>query len=71
MCNQAEGRIKTWVTRAKGDKTELEWLYALYTYLNKEPKYRKYIHPTHRTEAEKRLARNKKAREKRAALKEK
>ena len=69
MCNQAEGRVRTWATRAKKDNTQVEWLRKLVAYLESQPKYPKYIHPTHRTAAEKRLERNAKARAARAKLK--
>jgi len=70
MCNQAEGRIRTWLTRAKGKHTEEAFLGLLHAYLIAEPKYLGYLHPTHKTEDEKRLARNKKARLARAKAKE-
>ena len=69
MCNQAEGRINTWATRAKKDNTKVEWLRKLVEYLESQPRYPTHIHPSHQTEAEKRLARNAKARAARAKLK--
>ena len=69
MCNQAEGRIRTWTTRAKGPHTQDEWLARLLAYLSAPPKYKNYLHPTFKTEDEKRTARNKRAKIKRAQAK--
>ena len=51
--------------------TEHQWLFRLLKYYERHqtPQHGGILHPTHKTEAEKRLARNKKARERRAALK--
>lgn len=69
-CNRAEGQIKNKATAAKKDKTELEWLRCLVDYLTKhETPQTPYLYPSHKTDDEKRLARNKKARLKRAHIK--
>lgn len=69
-CNQMEGKVKTSATRAMGSSNRIKWLAALLTYwkLHEEPQV-PWLHPTHKTEEEKRLARNKQARERRAKLK--
>jgi hypothetical protein len=70
-CNQMEGKVKTSATRAMGSANRIEWLSNLLNYWREhaEPQT-PWLHPTHKTEEEKRLARNKKARERRAKLKE-
>jgi len=66
-CNRAEGQIKNKATTAKKDLTVLEWLTRLVDYLTKhETPQTPYMYPTHKTDDEKRLATNKKARMKRA-----
>jgi len=69
-CNGNEGRIKRRAVSAKRDLTYLEWLKRMVEYLEKhlEPQTA-YLHPTHKTDDEKRLAKNKKARQRRAAAK--
>lgn len=69
-CNRLEGQVKNRVLMAGGKENPIEILKALADYWehHKVPRV-KYLHPTHKTEAEKRLERNKKARAKRAALK--
>ena len=69
-CNQMEGKVKTSATRAVGAVRAKDWLRSLVDYLDRheEPQV-PLLHPTHKTEEEKRLARNKKARERRAKLK--
>lgn len=69
-CNGKEGKIKTLANACKRNGTSLEFLQKLVAYLVKhsEPQ-NPYIHPTHKTDDEKRLARNKKARLARAKLK--
>lgn len=72
-CNGIEGKIFNLARRAKNQLTTHQWLLNLSAYYARHdtPRHGGVIHPTHKTEAEKRLARNKKARLKRAALKEK
>ena len=72
-CNGMEGKVFNLARRAKNGATEKEWLERLIAYYQRHltPQHGGVVHPTHKTEAEKKLARNKKARLKRAALKEK
>lgn len=66
-CNGMEGKVKAAAIRAATKEGMLEWLANLAEYWkhhHESPS--KYIYPNHLTEDEKRLARNKKAREKRA-----
>ena len=69
-CNGMEGKIKNRVDRARKELSRIEWLENLLSYWkqHKTPQS-PYIYPTHKTEDEKRIARNKKARQKRAAQK--
>ena len=59
--------------RSRNGMTEIEWVERLVAYWRRheKPQHGGVWHPTHKTPAEKRLALTKKAREKRAALKEK
>ena len=67
-CNGIEGKIHNRVNRAKRDITITEWLENLVAYWKKHEKAATpYIHPTHKTKDEKRLAINAKARRTRAA----
>lgn len=70
-CNGIEGKIYNLANRAKGKLTVEQWMANLHAYWerHKQPQHGGVLHPTHKTEAEKRLARNKKARERRARLK--
>ena len=70
-CNGIEGKVFNLACRAKNKLTEKQWLERLLAYYvrHETPQHGGYLHPTHKTEAEKRLARNKKARERRAKLK--
>ena len=70
-CNGMEGKVFNLARRAKNKLTEKQWLERLLAYYvrHETPQHGGYLHPTHKTEAEKRLARNKKARERRAKLK--
>lgn len=72
-CNGMEGKVFNLARRAKNGMTEMQWLQRLIDYhaRHSTPQHGGVLHPTHKTEAEKRLARNKKARLRRAALKEK
>lgn len=70
-CNQFEGKTKNIASRCKGKLTRKDWLDNLLKYWERheEPQHGGIFHPTHKTEEEKRLERNAKARKKRAALK--
>lgn len=69
-CNGMEGKIKNRVRRAKRDLTDIQWLENLLNYwrLHETPQSA-HIYPTHKTEDDKRLDRNKKARLARARKK--
>lgn len=69
-CNQMEGKVKTCATRGKYKLSRIQWLTNLLNYwtLHSEPQV-PLLHPTHKTAEEKRLAKNKKARDRRAKLK--
>lgn len=69
-CNRLEGQVKNRVAMAGGKDDPEGYIERLAAYWldHKVPKVR-YLHPTYQTEAEKRLARNAKARAKRASLK--
>lgn len=71
-CNRLEGQVKNRVIMAGGSDDPVKLLGSLVAYWEKHrtPQFN-YLHPTFKTEAEKRLERNKKAREKRAAMKAK
>lgn len=71
-CNGLEGKLFNIARRAKRNGTELEWVESLLEYYRRHttPKHGGYLHPTYKTEAEKRLVKNKKARERRAKAKE-
>jgi len=70
-CNGIEGKIFNLATRCVGKIGVLEFLKRLVAYHERhlEPKHGGYIHPTFKTDVEKRLAANAKARKRRAALK--
>jgi hypothetical protein len=69
-CNGIEGKIKNLVRRAKAGIMEDQWLNNLILYLTYHNVNRTgLLYPTHKTEAEKRLARNAKARAARAKKK--
>ena len=70
-CNGIEGKVFNLARRARGPLTEDEWLRNLLAYWERHqtPQHGGILHHTHRTEEEKRLARNAKARKKRAAAK--
>ena len=69
-CNGIEGRMKTLGYRSHKGVSSAEYIIGLGKYLEKHqtPQY-KFIHPTHTTDEQKRLLRNKKAREARARKK--
>lgn len=65
-CNGIEGKISNLANRAKRDKTRYDFVNKVLSYWNHfSACQRKEIHPTHKTTDEKRLRRNKKARERR------
>lgn len=62
-CNGKEGKILKLATACQRDGTPLEFLQRLVDYLTKHTTPQTpYIHPDHKSDDEKRLARNKKAR---------
>lgn len=71
-CNGIEGKVFNLATRCKRDATPLWWLSRLVEYWAKHSTPRRNVlHPTFKTEEEKRVKRNKVARQKRAAAKTK
>lgn len=69
-CNGIEGKVKNLATRAKRDATYQWWVEKLLAYWNAHETHPSSIlHPSHKTEAEKRVKRNKKARQRRAQAK--
>jgi len=65
-CNGIEGKIHNLVRRAKRDKTKFVFVDKILEYWSKHHACsRNEIHPTHKTPDEKRLRRNKKARDRR------
>lgn len=65
-CNGIEGKISNLARRAKREKTRYDFVNRVLRYWNFfSACQRSEIHPTHKTEDEKRLRRNKKARERR------
>ena len=66
-CNGMEGKIHNLVNRAKRDKDVEDWLASLLEYWMRPPS--NLIHPKHKSADEKRLLRNKRARQKTAARK--
>lgn len=67
-CNGMEGRITKLSIRAKYNLSNLQWLKNLVAYLEFHRVARTtFIHPTHKTPEEKRLAKNAAQRKKRAA----
>lgn len=66
-CNGNLGRLCNLATRSKKNLTQLGWLRNALEFLEYHSVPRtKYIHPAHKTEEEKRLLRNKRARAARA-----
>lgn len=66
-CNGIEGKIYNLANRAKRNRTVLEFLCGLIEYIKLHQNYPfPVLHPLHRTEDEKRIKRNAKAREARA-----
>lgn len=69
-CNGAEGKVFNLARRCKRDATPLYWLDRLLTYLKAHAEKPSGIyHSTHRTDDEKRIKRNAKARAARAKAK--
>lgn len=69
-CNGIEGKIHNLVTRARRGAAHKDWLGALILYwIHHETDRTRLFHPTHKDEDEKREARNKKARQRRAKAK--
>ena len=70
-CNGMEGKLFGIARRGKSGLSEVEWLKNVLAYYDRHstPRHGGIWHPTHKTDAEKRLAVNKKARLKRAKLK--
>lgn len=67
-CNGLEGKINNIANRAKRERTTLEWLKSLISYLEFHQTDRTgMLHPTHKTLEEKRILTNKRARLKRQA----
>ena len=67
-----EGKVRQAAKACSRNMTEVEWLRRLVEYWEKhETPQTQYIHPDHKTEDEKRLARNKKERQRRATAKAK
>lgn len=66
-CNGMEGKVFSLARRGGGSGSEALWLYSLLEYYEKhnKPLHGGIIHPTYKTEDEKRLLRNSKARSKR------
>lgn len=67
-CNGVLGKLENLATRAKKDLTQIAWLDNAVSFLKANqgrPLY-DHIHPTHKSEAEKRALRNKRARARRA-----
>ena len=69
-CNRGEGKVLTQMTTCKRGGTEIAWLMNLLKYLlHHQVPQTKFVHPTHKTDDEKREIRNRKARERRKAKK--
>jgi len=69
-CNGMEGKIKNRVRRAKRDLSDIQWLRNLLGYWEHHQEARSvYVYPTHKSDDDKRLLRNKRARLKRASHK--
>lgn len=67
-CNSMEGKVLTCATRAKRGESQIRWLSKLLRYWQfwaDNPS--SIIHPTHKTDEDKRIMRNKKARDRNAA----
>lgn len=72
-CNGLEGKVYNLARRGQNGGTPLDWLKRLVAYHERHstPQHGGVLHPTHKTEAEKRDERNRKARARRAAAKKK
>lgn len=69
-CNGMEGKVFN-LARRCGAGNELEWItnWLTYQWRHTQPQHGGLFHPTHKTDEEKRIATNAKARKKRAAIK--
>lgn len=68
-CNGIEGRMFNYIRRAKGSLTHEEWLINLIRYWRRHTEdVHGLVHYSHKTEDEKRLARNAKARARRKKI---
>ena len=69
-CNGMEGKVFNLARRCGAGK-ELEWItnWLTYQWRHTQPQHGGLFHPTHKTDEEKRIATNAKARKKRAAIK--
>ena len=66
-CNGLEGKVNNIANRAKREGTTLQWLKNLIAYLEHHQVSRtNMLHPTHKSDEEQRILRNKRARLKRA-----
>lgn len=67
-CNGIEGRVFNLARRAKHNLTEIEWLQRMVMYhaRHQTPQHGGLLHPTHKSEEEKRLARSRQASKPRA-----
>lgn len=69
-CNGIEGRVRSLANRAKNGRTAKEWVSSLVDYWTRhETSQHGLVHHTFKTPEDKRLAANKKARERRAKMK--
>ncbi len=69
-CNGIEGKIKNLVVRGRAGLTMDQYLQSIIDYwVHHEQRPTGIFHPLHKTDEERRVARNTKARKKRAALK--
>lgn len=71
-CNGIEGKVNNLANRAKRDGTPREWLVKLLKYLDHHDTNRtSMIHPTHKSDEEKRVLKNARARKARATARKK
>ena len=69
-CNGIEGRVRSLANRAKHDRTVEEWVAGLAQYWDRhKTSQHDLVHHTFKTPEDKRLAANKKARDRRAKMK--
>ena len=69
-CNGMEGKVFNFARRC-GAGEEIEWItnWLTYQWRHAHPQHGGLLHPTHKTDDEKRIARNKRARKKRTEKK--